>query len=130
MCTFRIKKNVFFITNCLVLCFLIMFIVFLFTILLKETRIKNVQKTLIDVAKINQEYNSRNSVYQKDANMVNLYQLNQLMGQYNIKSLNSMVFTDLEIRTQKPTHIEKIALISCFIVGILVTAFTFVWGII
>lgn len=120
----------FFITNCLVLCFLIMFIVFLFTILLKETRIKNVQKTLIDVAKINQEYNSGSSVYQKDANMVNLYQLNQLMGQYNIKSLNSMVFTDLEIRTQKPTSIEKIALISCFVVGILVTAFTFIWGII
>ena len=36
----------FFITNCLVLLFLIVFIVFLFTILLKETRIKNVQKTL------------------------------------------------------------------------------------
>ena len=119
----------FFITNCLVLLSLIAVIVFLFTFLLKETRIKNVQKTMKDIAKINQEYD-KGGVYQNNPNMVNLHQLNQLMGQYNFKSLNSMVFTDLEIRTQKSTALEKIALISCFVVGILVTVFTFIWGII
>lgn len=120
----------FFITNCLVLLSLITAIVFLFTILLKETRIKKVQKTINDIARINQEYNSGASVYQNNSNMVNLHQLNALMGQYNIKSLNSMVFTDLEIRTQKATLIEKLGIISCFVVGVLVTAFTFIWGII
>ena len=120
----------FFITNCLVLLSLITAIVFLFTILLRETRIKKVQRTINDIAKINQEYNQGSSVYQNNANMVNLHQLNSLMQQYNIKSLNSMVFTDLEIRTQKVTAIEKLAIISCFVVGGLVTIFTFIWGVI
>lgn len=120
----------FFITNCLVLLALITAIVFLFTMLLKETRIKKVQRTINDIAKINQEYNQGSSIYQNNPNLVNLHQLNSLMQQYNFKSLNSMVFTDLEIRTKKVTPIEKLGIISCFIVGGLVTIFTFIWGVI
>lgn len=120
----------FFITNCLVLCFLIFAIVFLFTILLKNTRIKKVNNMLTDIAKINQEYNEGLPEYQNNSNLANLHNLNNLMKQYNIKSLSSMVFTDLEIKTNKPTITEKILLISVFTIGILVTVFTFIWGII
>ena len=120
----------FFITNCLVLCFLIFTIVFLFTILLKNTRIKKVNNMLTDIAKINQEYNQGLPEYQNNPNLANLHNLNNLMKQYNIKSLTSMVFTDLEIKTNKSTATEKILLISMFTIGILVTVFTFIWGII
>ena len=52
------------------------------------------------------------------------------MSQYNIKSLNSMVFTEVESKTQKTTTYEKILLISTFVLGSLITAFTFIWGVI
>lgn len=121
---------VFFITNCLLLFVLIFTIVYLFTLLLKHTRIKKVNTMLSDIAKINQEYNAGNVDYQKNPNFMNLHNLNTLMSQYNIKSLSSMVFTDLEVKSKKTTPYEKILLISIFTVGILVTVFTFVWGII
>ncbi|MBQ9792865.1 MAG: CPBP family intramembrane metalloprotease [Clostridia bacterium] len=121
---------VFFITNCLLLFVLIFTIVYLFTLLLKHTRIKKVNTMLSDIAKINQEYNEGNPNYQNNPNFMNLHNLNTLMSQYNIKSLSSMVFTDLEVKAKKTTAYEKILLISIFTVGILVTVFTFIWGII
>ena len=120
----------FFITNCLVLVSLIFTIVFLFTILLKETRIKKVNNMLTDIAKINQEFAEGTPAYQKDPNLVNLHNLNNLMKQYNIKSLNSMVFTDWEIKEKKITTMEILLLVASLVVGGVVTCFTFVWGII
>ena len=67
---------------------------------------------------------------QNNPNLANLHSLNNLMKQYNIKSLNSMVFTDLEIKSKKPTAMEILFLVGSFTVGILVTVFTFLWGII
>ena len=121
----------FFITNCLVLVVLLFTIVFLFSILLKETRIKKVNNMLSDIAQINKEFNAGDPVYQNNPNLANLHSLNNLMKQYNIKSLNSMVFTDLELKERrKSTLFEIMLLVSCFVVGGLVTAFTFIWGII
>ena len=80
---------------------------------------------------INKEFNEGDPVYQNNPNLANLHNLNNLMKQYNIKSLNSMVFTDLEMKERrKSTLFEILLLISCFVVSGLVTAFTFVWGII
>ncbi|MBR4003237.1 MAG: CPBP family intramembrane metalloprotease [Clostridia bacterium] len=131
--TFLYSENFisFFITNCLVLVVLLFTIVFLFTILLKETRIKKVNNMLTDIAQINKEFNEGDPVYQNDPNLANLHNLNNLMKQYNIKSLNSMVFTDLEMKERrKSTLFEILLLVSCFVVSGLVTAFTFIWGII
>ena len=119
----------FFITNCLVLFVLIFTIVYLFTLLLKHTRIKKVNTMLSDIAKINQEYNEGNPNYQNNPNLMNLHNLNTLMSQYNIKSLSSMVFTDLEVKSKKANAYEKLLLITIFTIGILVTVFTFIWGI-
>ena len=119
----------FFITNCLVLFVLIFTIVYLFTLLLKHTRIKKVNTMLSDIAKINQEYNEGNPNYQNNPNFMNLHNLNTLMSQYNIKSLSSMVFTDLEVKSKKANAYEKLLLITIFTIGILVTVFTFIWGI-
>ena len=85
---------------------------------------------LSDIAKINQEFTQGTPAYQQDPNLVNLHNLNNLMKQYNIKSLNSMVFTDWEIKEKKVTAMEILLLVACLVVGGLVTSFTFVWGII
>lgn len=120
----------YFIINFLVLVALIFSIVMLFSILLKETRIKKVNNMLTDIAKINQEFSQGSTQFQNDSNLANLHNLNKLMKQYNIKSLNSMVFTDLEIKSKKPTAMEILFLVSSFTIGVLVTVFTFLWGII
>jgi len=129
--TFLYSENViaYFITNCLMLLVLLGSIVFLFTLLLKETRIKKVQNMLGDIAKINKEYSQGNEAYQNDYNLNNLYNLNALMSEYNIKSLNSMVFTDIETKSKQTTPYEKLAIVSCFAIGIIITAFTFIWGV-
>ena len=120
----------FFITNCFVLITLVMGIVALFAVLLKHTRIKKVNKMLKDIADINKEYSDNNQTLQQNQNLYNLYNLNNLMSQYNIKSLNSMVFTEMENKTQKTTVYEKILLISSFVLGGIITIFTFIWGVI
>ncbi len=105
-------------------------IVLLFVLLLKQTRIKKVKNMLTDIAKINKEYEENSQTYAGNGNFANLYSLNNIMSEYNIKSLSSMVFTEMEIKPKPTTNIEKLLLISCFVVGGLVTAFTFIWGII
>lgn len=120
----------FFITNCFVLIALISGIVALFAVLLKQTRIKKVKTMLNDIAQINKEYAGNSQAFGQNENLQNLYNLNNLMSQYNIKSLNSMVFTEVESKTHKMTAYEKILLISCFVLGGLITTFTFIWGVI
>jgi len=120
----------FFMSNCLMLLGLIACIVALFVVLLKRTRIKKVKNMLKDIADINKEYSGNQDALQQNQNLANLYNLNTLMNQYNIRSLNSMVFTELENKTIKPTAYEKILIISTFVLGGLITAFTFIWGVI
>lgn len=120
----------FFITNCFVLITLVSCIVALFAMLLKQTRIKKVNKMLNDIAEINKEYSGNSDALQQNQNLYNLYNLNNLMSQYNIKSLNSMVFTEMENKTQKTNAYEKILLISSFVLGGVITVFTFIWGVI
>ena len=117
----------FFFSSFFALAIVLAVIVILFIFLLKETRIKKVKTMLDDIAKINKEYNS-NETLNTNQNVSNLYNLNSLMSQYNIKGLSSMVFTELEIKKTKLSTIERILLIFCFVVGGLVTAFTFIWG--
>ena len=109
---------------------LILGIVSLFAILLKQTRIKKVNNMLKDIAEINKEHSINSQGLQQNENLYNLYNLNNLMNQYNIKSLNSMVFTEMESKTQKTTAYEKILLISSFVLGGIITIFTFIWGVI
>ena len=85
---------------------------------------------LTNIAQINKEFNE-GGVYQNNPKLANLYNLNSLMTQYNIKSLKSMVFTDLEMKErQKVGLFEILLLTSCFVVAGLITVFTFIWGII
>ena len=78
---------------------------------------------------INKEYNN-SSELSHNYNLNNLHNLNSLMKEYNIKGLNSMVFTELENRSQKLTAGEIILIVSCFVIGGLITSFTFIWGLI
>lgn len=119
----------FFVNNILILAILLFAIVFLFTLLLKDNRIKKVKKMLISIEEINKEYNN-SSELSHNYNLNNLHNLNSLMKEYNIKGLNSMVFTELENRSQKLTAGEIILIVSCFVIGGLITSFTFIWGLI
>jgi len=120
----------FFLTSVLVLGIITFGLVILFVMLLKETRIKKVQKMLSDIAEINKEYSSSPENFETDGNFVNIKNLNKLMGEYNIKNLKSMVFTELENKKQKPTASEVVLIVATFLVGGLITLFTFIWGII
>ena len=123
--------NVFayFLTSLLTLACLILLLVLLFTILLKETRIKGVVKMLNDISQINKEYQSPNSKIERNKNLINMYEVNKLMGEYNIKSLNSMVFTDIENKGRKLDKFEIISLVSCIVIGTIITISTFIWGV-
>ena len=107
---------------------IVMILVFLYTMLLKETRIKQAQKTLIDIARLNSE--SSSAYHMGNKNLITIYDLNRIMAQYNIKSLNSMIFTDIESKGRKLSWDEKFALVACILVGAIVTVSTFIWGVI
>lgn len=117
----------YFITSLLSLACIMMLLVLLFTWLFKETRIKGVVNMLADISNINRQYQSGNVIMTK--NMVDMYNLNKLMGDYNIKSLNKMIFTDLESRPRKLEKMEILFLVACIVVGGFVTLSTFIWGV-
>lgn len=105
-------------------------IIYLFVALLKETRIRKVQKMLSDIQAMNVEISSFPQAYGGNANLLNLHFLNKLMAEYNIKGLESMIFTDFERKPVKSSTFEKVCIVSCLVLGILVTICTFAWGII
>lgn len=119
----------FFLSSVFVLGIIMFALILLFVTLLKETRIKNVQKMLTDIADINKEYNSSPETFSSNRNFMNLKSLNKLMGEYNIKSLNSMIFTEVENKKQKPKAIEVVLIVATCLVGGLITLSTFIWGI-
>ncbi len=104
-------------------------LIVLFVWLLKETRIKKVKKMLSDIAEINKEYSSSPQNFNSNPNFMNIKNLNKLMGNYNIKSLNSMIFTEVENKKQKPTAMEIVLIVASVLVGGLITLSTFIWGI-
>lgn len=106
---------------------LLTIIVILFIFLLKETRIKKVKTLLNDIANINKEFNT-NETLNENENVSNLFNLNNLMEQYNINGLSSMIFTKQENKKTKLEISELTLLIFCFVIGGLVTIFTFIWG--
>lgn len=113
----------------LVVVLIVAVLVILFSMLLKETRIKGVQNMLNDISAIRKEYSASPETFNNDANFMNLHEINNLMGEYNIKSLKSMVFTDLENKKVKPTAREIVVISACAILGGLITLFTFIWGV-
>ncbi len=121
---------VFFLKNFLFLMALIFSIVFLISLLLKETRIKKVNKMLTDIANINKEFNPNNPYLQNNQNLMNLQFLNNLMQQYNIKNINSMVLPEAEIKRVKPNAYQITMITACIVTGVLITICTFIWGII
>lgn len=110
----------------LILAALIFALVILFSLLLKETRIKKVQNMLIEINNLNSSMKSM----QDDPNLVNIYSVNKLMEDYKIKSLNNMVFSDLEVKKQKLKPIEIVAISGCLVLSGLITVFTFLWGVV
>lgn len=120
---------IFFVKNFLLLAVLTFTIVFLISLLLRETRIKKVNKMLTDIANINKQYNPNNPYLQND-NLRNLQFLNSLMQQYNIKDVNNLVLPETKISRVKPNVFQITLITACIAVGALVTICTFVWGII
>jgi len=119
----------FFLKSILMISIIMFVIVILFIILLRETRIKKVSKMLTEISEINKEYKTTPQVFTDDSNFMNIKNIKKLMSQYNIKNLNSMIFTELESKTRKLYPKEKILMASTFLLGGLVTVFTFIWGI-
>lgn len=119
----------YFITSLLFLAALVLVLVLLFTWLFKETRIKAAAKLLSDISNINKEFVNPNSTIYRDENLIAMYQINKLMSDYNIKSLNKMIFTDIESSARKLTKFELIFLVACIVVGGFVTLSTFIWGV-
>lgn len=115
-----------FVKNCLMLFTLFFGIMTLFSLLLRETRIKKVNNMLKEIVEINRQYMGTSGV---GTNFNNAYYLNAFMTQYNIKSLNSMIFSESEIKGKNPTAFEGAIIFSCFVIGTLITAFTFIWGV-
>lgn len=107
---------------------IVLILIFLYSMLLKETRVKQAQKTIIDIARLNSDYSD--TFHLGNKNMISLHDLNRIMAQYNIKSLNSMVFTDIERKGRKLGWDERFALYACIFVGVIVTISTFIWGVI
>ena len=120
----------FFLICTLILSCLFMLLVYLFTLLLKETRIKKVRNMLQYIVKLNNTTIDKTTFSKNDENLLNMQMINKLMGEYNIKSLNNMVFTDIESKGTKLVYLEKIFLIGCVLLGSLVTLSTFIWGLI
>ena len=104
-------------------------LIWLFVFLLKETRVKKIQKMLCEIQAMNNEISTFPQNFGENKNLLNLHFLNRLMNEYNIKSLETMIFTDLEQKPIKSTPFEKVCILSCFVLGILVTISTFIWGI-
>ncbi len=119
----------FFLTSVFAIGILVLGLVLLFVWLLRETRIRNVQKMLSDIAEINKNFATEPERFNFDENFLNIRNLNALMGEYNIKNLNSMVFTELEVRQQKLSAGEKVLFVATGLVGVSITVFTFIWGI-
>ena len=119
----------FFLSSVFVLGIIMFALIVLFVWLLKETRIKKVKKMLSDIAEINKEYSSSPQNFNSNPNFMNIKNLNKLMGNYNIKSLNSMIFTEIENKKQKPTAMEIVLIVASVLVGGLITLSTFIWGI-
>lgn len=117
----------FFVLSLLIISCLMLALVTLFSILLDETRVKSVKRMLIDISNIDRTYDVTQNV--KNKNLINIQRINDLMKEYNIKSLNSMVFTDLESKGRRMTGFEKLLLFGIITLGSLVTVSTFVWGI-
>ena len=116
---------------------LVLLIVLFYVILLKETRMKKMQKLLKNVsavetskqdkeklAKINPKANPFSNTY-----MNNLEQINELLIQYNINGEKDLIFKKEEQESHKALPLEKVFIISSIVLGVLVTIFTFIWGI-
>ena len=95
----------------------------LYFILLKQTRIKHLQKVFSDIAKIDTDDNSTKSDYLK-----NLATLNAMLTQHSLNKPNNLVFTVQENTYNKPTTLENVLLASILLLSSIVTIFTFVWG--
>ncbi len=120
---------IFFLKNFIVLSVLLFSIVLLISLLLKETRIKKVNKMLGEIADINKQLNPNNPYLQNNSNLMNLQFLNNLMKQYNIKDINTMVLPETEIKRTKPNAFQITMIVACIVLGVITTVFTFVWGI-
>ncbi len=136
---FLMGSNAFtaFIGSFVIMTGLIAVIVLIYVILLRETRMKKMQRLLKQVssietskqdreklARINPRVNPFSNTY-----LNNLEQINSLLIQYNISSDKELIFKKEERVYHKPLPLEKVFIISSLALGTIITIFTFVWGI-
>lgn len=119
-----------FVVSFLVLLMLVLLIFFLFSLLLKETRIKKLQKLFNEVVNIGVDPKSKDFSKDKAYNsyLENLTTLNKMFAEYNFKKPTDLVFTVAENRYTKPTFMENVFFYGSIILATAVTVFTFVWG--
>ena len=126
-----------FLGSFVVMTLLVGVIVLFYIILLKETRMKKMQRLLKNVSsietskqdkerlmRINPKVNPFSNTY-----LNNLEQINELLIQYNVKESKELIFTKEEQEHHKALPLEKVFIISSIVLGVMVTIFTFVWGI-
>ncbi len=118
-----------FIRSVLFMALILGLIVFLFVRLLRHTRIKKVENMLHDISSINGELDGEADGVKNGELSYNMNSINKIMGEYNIKSVGHMIFTDLEEMYHKPSILEQACLISCIVLGSFVTISTFIWGV-
>lgn len=115
-----------FIVSFLILVAILLVLLGLYFLLLKETRIKRLQKVLNEV--VNIETPRSQSEVTKPDYLTNLTMLNKMLADYNFKKPTDLVFTKEENKYNKPNVVENILFWGIVFVTSAVTIFTFIWG--
>lgn len=113
-----------FLVSFLALVLVLVVILILFIMLLKETRIKKINKLYKDLGEATGAEPNLQGDYVSD-----LAEINRMLAEYKIQRPTDLVFTSAESRFNKPNAVNNVIFYSTLFLGIVVTIFTFVWGI-
>ncbi len=118
-----------FIVSFVSLIVIMLVMLFLFILLLKETRIKKLKKLYTEVTNITEDKESKDKPENSGAYVQSLATLNRMLAEYNIERPTDLVFTVEESRFNKPKVLSNIFFYGTMGLGIFITIFTFIWGI-
>lgn len=116
---------------------LTLLVVILYVLILKENRIKKMSGLLKDISSVEMSKQEREKIMAinpkanpfSNTYINNLETINSFFKEYNLTSEQELIFKKEESEYHKPTFLELVFLIGAIILGILVTIFTFIWGI-
>lgn len=116
---------------------LTLLVVVLYVLILKENRIKKMSGLLKDISSVEMSKQEREKIMAinpkanpfSNTYINNLETINSFFKEYNLTSEQELIFKKEESEYHKPKFLELVFLIGAIILGILVTIFTFVWGI-